>query len=159
MPPAATKPLKLLECRDLLPNTACTLFFIGNLEEVSTAFVDHAKRAYPETGDAAERADIDGNLQAAVFVEPNRAYVGDKVEQPDPDTIRIPGPGVVVQRFASSVVASLMCKCTQGLHGTCTVQLDGHTANCLNNTCTTCGWSTDIPSSSFTEPKIKPEFD
>lgn len=154
---ATKKPLKVLECRDLLPDTKCTLFFVGDVNEVTQAFGDHAARAHPDGGGDHPSADIEGKLQAAVFVSPDRAYVGDGVEQPDDQTIRIPGPGFVLQRFAESAATSLMCKCS-GAVGTCTIQLDGHTANCLSGTCLNCGWSVDIPSVTV-DPKIKPEFE
>jgi hypothetical protein len=160
--------IKVLECRDLIPESTCTLLFVGDTEEVVQAFTDHAARTHGGQSDIARDA-IDAKLQAAVFVSPDRAYIGDDYELVDGKAVHIPGDGIVLQRFfqpettgggAAGGGTTLQCLCTGGpADGTCEISLHGTTAICIRGTCLTCGWSTTIPASTPPPAKILPEFE
>ena len=145
---------KVLECRRLIRDSQCSLLFVGEADEIANAFRDHAASAHADAqyaDDAMER-----ELQPAVFVGSDRAYIGDNFEHDEESgTIKISGPGFVLQRFYEEAAASLDCTCLLPGGGKCKLVLFGTQATCDNDVCTDCGWSVSIP----TVVKVLPEFE
>src|SRR5918992_3052488 len=70
---------------------------IGEVEEVTEAFTTHAAQRHGANQDFS--AQIDSKLERAVFVSPDKAYIGDEYSQPADDAIHVSGTGVLIQRF------------------------------------------------------------
>jgi hypothetical protein len=140
--------IKVLECRDVL-DSDCTLTLIGSVDDITEAFRAHAAQRHNADRDFTD--EIGGKLQSAVYLTPNKAYVGDQYERVGEDKIHVPGAGMVIQKFAGGESASdsgvsLECKCPEvDTTLKCKLTLTGPVATCDNDTCTTCGWSTEIP--------------
>ncbi len=147
--------IKVLECRRLIRDSQCKLLFVGEIDEITKAFTDHAASAHGDVQGREFSKAIEGEFQNAVFVEEQRCYIGDQYEQQGPDSIRIPGPGFVLRRFYEEAAVSLTCKCGAG-GGGCTTGIHGTLATCNNDTCTNCGWDTTIPTVVAVDP---PEFE
>jgi hypothetical protein len=144
-------PIKVLECRDVLDDSDCTLTLVGAIDEITEAFLAHAAQRHNADRDLTN--EIDAKLQNAVYVSPNKAYIGDDYERVGEDAIHVPGAGMVIQKYAGGDAASdrgsgvtLSCKCPEtDTTLKCKLTLSGSIALCENDSCTTCGWFTEIP--------------
>jgi hypothetical protein len=144
--------VKVLQCSDVVADSDCTLMLIGTADDIVEAFAAHAASRHGRGTHYASQAE--SKLQNAVYVSPDKAYIGDQFEHtPGTDTVHIPGAGAVIQLCAPADPASnapggvtLTCKCSPSGGGSCVLQIQGTLAACNNGACTNCGWVTEIPS-------------
>jgi hypothetical protein len=146
--------LKILDCARVLPGTGCRLILIGEPDEVLTAYDLHSRERHHDVTEIEPGREPANQLQNVVFSMPNQAYIGDDFERVGDDTIRISGPGVVMQRFGEHT-ATLSCACETG-SGTCEVQVFGGMATCANGSCSSCSFKTTT--TGFTRDETLPEF-
>jgi predicted small metal-binding protein len=139
---------KVLECRSLIPDSKCTLLFVGEADEVVKAFSDHAasEHGYSQTVDSPRR--IEEGLQAAVFDGGDRGYIGEQFEVLKSGGVRVPGPGFVLRRFngGDGGGIEMNCKCISAGGGSCDMTITGPFASC-GGTCSRCDFETKIPGS------------
>ena len=139
---------KVLECRSLIPDSTCTLLFVGEADEVVKAFSDHAasEHGYSRTADSPRR--IEDGLQAAVFDGGDRAYIGEQFDVLKSGGVRVPGPGFVLRRFngggGGGGGVEMTCKCIGKTEGTCDMKVTGPFAICTGS-CDRCEFETTIP--------------
>ncbi len=144
----------------MLADTTCKLLFIGEEDEVVSAFSVHAVSAHGQILDDELAARLADELQVALFVTECRAYVGDRFEQPDETTLTFTGPGFMLRRFgATHGIVSLSCQCSASATQTCKVTLLGPVANCNTGTCQYCSWATIIQGVADNEVQMVPEFE
>jgi hypothetical protein len=152
--------IRALECRKMLPDTTCKLIFVGEEDEVVSAFSVHAVNTHGQILDDELAARLADELQVALFVTDSRAYVGDRYQQPDETTLTFTEPGFMLRRFgATHGIISLSCQCLGSAAQTCKVNLVGPVANCNNGTCRYCGWATTIQGVADGEAQVLPEFE
>jgi hypothetical protein len=144
----------------MLPDTTCKLIFVGEEDEVVSAFSVHAVSAHGQILDGELAARLVDEIQVALFVTDSQAYVGDRFEQPDETTLTFTEPGFMLRRFGATHGAiSLSCQCLASAAQTCKVNLVGPVANCKNGTCQDCGWATTIQGVADNEALVLPEFE
>jgi hypothetical protein len=137
----------VIECRTVFPESGCTLLFVGEADEVITAFTNHAVDAHGREA----RGDLPGivrdariALQAAVFVGNEDAYIGERYGKTDEGGVTVPGPGFVMQRFNTSGGVEVNCSCLPA-DGKCDMTINGPILHCTRDTCTSCTVSAKIP--------------
>ena len=146
--------LKVLDCARVLPGGDCTLILVGEPNEVLTAYDLHRRERQHPVSEIAPGREAENQLQNVVFAMPTKVYVGDDFDV-DENTITIPGPGVVIQRFGPDT-ATASCKCDAGHQGTCTLTVSGGIATCTTGTCDRCLFET--VATGFIEDETMPEF-
>jgi hypothetical protein len=133
---------KMIACREILPDSDCTLILIGEADEVTAALRAHADSAHESTpGDLDDR--VNSKLQKAILVGRKEAYVGDDFQETENGEIKIDGPAAVVRQVAAAGATTLSCTCFAVPDGSCKTIVSGGTgvATCSNDTCTDCGWN------------------
>ena len=147
--------LKILDCARVLPGGGCRLILVGEPDEVLTTYEAHRRDRHHDVTEIESGREPVNQLQNVVFSMPNQAYIGDDFERVADDTIRIPGPGVVMQRFGENT-ASLRCRCGATGSGDCVLTAGGNFADCTNGSCTNCAFETIV--TGFVADKTLPEF-
>jgi hypothetical protein len=146
--------LKILDCARVLPGGGCKLILVGEPDEVLTTYEAHRRDRHHDVTEIESGREPVNQLQNVVFSMPNRAYIGDDFERVADDTIRIPGPGVMMQRFGENS-ATVTCACGSG-SGTCEVLVFGGQAICSNGSCSNCAFKTTT--TGFVADKTLPVF-
>ncbi|MGX7677910.1 DUF1059 domain-containing protein [Jatrophihabitans sp. DSM 45814] len=149
--------IRILECRTLIPDSSCKLMFVGDEGEVEAAFREHASSSHGGTAQVTAEK-LKDELQTAIIITQDEAYLGDRFTRPNDTTFSFPGPGFVLRRFpATHGAVQLGCTCLGS--GTCLVSLTGSVAKCSDGTCSGCGWSTTIEGFAPEELQKLPQFD
>ncbi len=135
-------PRQAIQCLDIFPETECTLMLIGEPDEVTSALEYHAAQAHSEALD-----DLQPRAQAVmrrvVHHGGKASYVGEEFEHDEQSgRVRVNGPSVIVSELSSDGVTTLTCACGgSDMSLTCKTKVTpSGLAQCLNVSCTACGW-------------------
>jgi hypothetical protein len=141
---------KVLECRSLVPDSKCTLLFIGEVDEILGTFRQHVASVH--SNDDVERLSKEAarSAQPLVVRGQGRIYVGDQFQQLDSGAIRVSGPLVMLMRInGGGQGIDMQCVCTTNDGGDCLGVVSGPIATCTGSICTSCDWQITLPPGSI----------